>query len=394
MVNKKKVLIVSMAYFPRFVGGAEVAIKEITDRLSDEYEFHLVTLRYDSTLPRESKEGNVYVHRIGFSTQAPTLSDLRKLPLHLNKYLFQFSAYLKARKLHRAHRYDMVWSMMAHSAGIPGALFKITYPRVPFLLTLQEGDTPEHIAHAARPSLFLFNLAFVRADAVQAISHFLAAWAKRQGAKRRVDVIPNGVDVSRFSTRQTKEEREKKRKELCSDDEATLLVTVSRLVKKNGVDLVIRALPHLPSRVTFVVAGDGPEKENLKHLAASLEVEDRVLFLGEVSQQDLPLLLSSCDMFIRASRSEGQGIAFIEAMAMGLPTIGTNVGGIPDFLRESETGFLAEPTSESIASAVVRAIEHPIETNRVAEGGQRLVKEKYDWNGIATEMGSLFKTLT
>jgi len=64
---KKKILIFSLAYYPKHIGGAEVAIKEITDRLSPEdYEFHLVCNRYDSTLPKKEKIGGVMVYRIGF----------------------------------------------------------------------------------------------------------------------------------------------------------------------------------------------------------------------------------------------------------------------------------------------------------------------------------------
>ena len=65
-MTRQRILIFSLAYFPKHVGGAEVAIKEITDRITPEdIEFHLITLRFDSTLPKESREGNVHVYRIG-----------------------------------------------------------------------------------------------------------------------------------------------------------------------------------------------------------------------------------------------------------------------------------------------------------------------------------------
>ena len=68
MEKSSKILIFSTAYYPKFVGGAEVAVKEITDRLSpNEYEFHLITLRLDKHLPKEEKIGNVFVYRVGFS---------------------------------------------------------------------------------------------------------------------------------------------------------------------------------------------------------------------------------------------------------------------------------------------------------------------------------------
>lgn len=390
---KKKILIVSMSYFPRFIGGAEVALKELTDRLGDEFEFHMVTLRFDSNLPKVSQEGNVLVHRIGFSTKSPTLSDLKRMPLHLNKYIFQGTAFLKARALHRKHQYAAVWPMMAHSAGIPGALFKRAYPNVALLLTLQEGDTPEHIVAKAKPAGPLFALAFRYADAVQVISSFLGTWAKSMGA-RRIEVIPNGADLTRFGKVLSPSRRRELRTLMRAKEDEHLLITASRLVPKNGVDLVIEALAGLPPRVRFAVAGDGPERMKLETRAKEHGIVDRVTFLGEVSQEDLPDYLASADIFIRASRSEGQGSAFIEAMASGLPTIGTRVGGIPDFLHDGETGLVIEPNDVgAIASAVRRVIEQPIETSHLAEGGLRMVRERYGWDRIAEEMRVLIRSL-
>src|SRR4051812_6431054 len=129
----KRILIFSLAYFPKHVGGAEVAIKEITDRIGD-IEFHMVSNRFDSTLPKVEKIGNVLVHRIGITTKNPSMIDLRKFPLHLNKFLFQFLAAWKALQLHRQYKYDAIWAMMAHSTGVPSALFKWFKPDVPYIL--------------------------------------------------------------------------------------------------------------------------------------------------------------------------------------------------------------------------------------------------------------------
>ena len=170
----KRVLIFSLNYYPRFIGGAEVAIKEITDRISpEEIEFHMVTLRVDSNLPRVEKIGNVLVHRIGFTTKAPSIGDLRKFPLHLNKYYFQIGAYAKARMLHRKYTYDGIWAMMAHSCAIPAGMFKKAFSDVAYLLTLQEGDPPQEIENTMKPVWSLFQQGFVRADALQSISTFL-----------------------------------------------------------------------------------------------------------------------------------------------------------------------------------------------------------------------------
>lgn len=382
-----------MSYFPRFVGGAEVAIKELTDRLSDEFEFHMVTLRYDSNLPRVSQEGMVLVHRIGLSLPGTTVADLKQPLFRVLKAWFQIAAFFKALSLHRKHSYAIVWGMMAHSAGVPAGLFKRFRPDVGYLLTLQEGDPPEHIERQMRLFGPLFKDAFVRAQIVQPLSVFLGAWAARMGA-RDIRVIPNGVELGRFGKTVPPSTRSVLRQKMGAKEDEHLLMTVSRLVAKNGIDIVINALTQLPARVKLAVIGDGPERHYLDELAVMRGLSDRVVFLGEIQNAELHSYLGAGDSFIRASRSEGQGISFIEAMASGMPTIGTNVGGIPDFLRDGETGYLIAPeSSEAAARAVRRIIEQPIEANAIAEGGKRLVVERYGWDRIANQMRDIFKAL-
>src|SRR3989344_2289169 len=134
----QRILIFSLTYFP-YVGGAEVAIKEITDRLSpDEYTFDMVTLRFDRALPRVEKIGNVTVHRIGPSIQNPKVSD-RALAwqLRLAKLIFPLTAFLKAMRLDSTNVYSMTWAMMANQAGFAALFFKYFHPRTPYYLELQ-----------------------------------------------------------------------------------------------------------------------------------------------------------------------------------------------------------------------------------------------------------------
>lgn len=382
-----------MAYYPRFIGGAEVALKELTDRLSGEYEFHLVTLRYASDLPKTSKEGAVVVHRIGPGFQNVGAPDLRKLHLRLLKPYFQFAAYVYARGLHRKEKFDALWAMMAHSAGVPAALFKREFPSVPYVLTLQEGDPPEHIERQMRVFGPLFRAAFTRADAVSALSVFLSDWGMRMGAKD-VEVIPNGVDVAKFSQALSADDRTYIRSHLGIRPDESVLVTSSRLVRKNGVDVVLDAMKSLPQNIKFLILGDGPERGRLEAQAQRLELSERALFSGEVPNAHLPEYLHASDIFVRASRSEGQGISFIEALAAGLPTVGTAVGGIVDFLREGETGFVATTCdAQEVASAIRRALEDSARTRKIAAAGQALAR-KYEWDLIAARMQrEVFKPL-
>jgi glycosyltransferase involved in cell wall biosynthesis len=178
-------------------------------------------------------------------------------------------------------------------------------------------------------------------------------------------------------------------------------MTSSRLVTKNAIDDVIRALVLLPPSVHFLILGTGVEEKRLRALAARFSLENRVHFEGFVAHDKLPGHLKACDAFIRPSRTEGFGASFAEAMAAGLPVIATQEGGIADFLFDEvrnpdkpPTGFAVDRDSpEQIATAVKEVMTNPIKVERIRENAFRLVSEKYDWDTIAKQMRSVFVTL-
>ncbi len=390
----KRVLIFSLAYYPKYVGGAEVAIKEITDRIHPaDIEFHMVTLRFDSTLPNVEQVGNVLVYRIGFATRNPSMADLKKFPLALNKFTFQIIAPLFALHLHHKHHYDGIWAMMAHATGIAAGIFTLLAP-VKYVLTLQEGDPPEYIERLALPAWPLFKRAFTSADKVQVISTFLGAWAKRMGYKGEPVVIPNGVDTA-FASRTFQESGLSALKEKLRKKEGDVfLVTTSRLVHKNGIDTVIQALPSLPPHVKFLILGNGPDEQKLKSQVTNSTLQDRVLFVGYVQGSDIPPYLKISDIFIRPSRSEGMGNSFIEAFAAGIPVIATQEGGLADFLFDAKrnpdkptTGFAVSKDSPSeIADTVMEIIKNPDAVKKVIETARALAFSTYDWDSIAKAM--------
>lgn len=392
-IMQKRVLIFSLAYFPKHVGGAEVSIKEITDRISD-VEFHMVTNRFDTTLPKVEKIGNVLVHRIGIATKNPSMADLRRWPLHLNKFLYQFLAVWKALQLHRKYNYSATWAVMAHATGVPAVLFKMMRPKVKFILNLQEGDPPEQIERTMRPLWPLFSRAFTKADIIQTLSNFLAAWARRRGFTGPIEVIPNAVNAKHFSQIYPASVIDEIKQKLGKKEGDVFLITTSRLVHKNAVDDVIRALPLLPNNIHFIILGTGPDEVMLKKLARDVQVESRVRFVGQIDHHTMPKYLRASDIFIRASRSEGMGASFPEAMAADLPVIATQEGGIADFLFDAKrnpdketTGWAVDKDSpEQIAKAVQDILSNPEQVKKVIEHARAMTFEKYDWNLIAKDM--------
>lgn len=386
----KRILIFSMAYYP-LVGGAEVAVKEITNRINKkDIEFHMVTLRFNKSLPKVEQVENVLVHRIGFSTSECNTNNTWGFFSYLNKLYFQFAAVFVALKLHKKYKYDAVWSIMAHSSGVPGGLFKTFKPQVIYLLTLQEGDPIEHIKKIMRPIYPFFIRGFKKADRIQAISMYLGKWGVLMGFNGKPIVISNGVDTKVFSKEYSRREIETLKQKLEKKVNSVFLITTSRLVKKNGIDCVIKALSFLPEHVSFLILGKGPEEKELKKLAFEEGVMSRVRFLGEIEQKEIPRYLKISDIFIRPSRSEGMGNSFIEAMAAGIPIIGTQEGGIADFLYDPDKNPDIKPTGlsvevdnpESIAKAVLRYSSDVLLRREVTDNAKALVKAKYDWKII------------
>jgi len=398
----KKVLIFSVVYYPKFVGGAEVAVKEITDRFDPkEYEFHLIVLQLYKRLPREEKIGNVFVYRIGFGGEVEDTADSMKFPLHYNKYLYPFLAVWYGLKLAKKHDFQFTWAIMANYSGFGALFFKLLKPKIPFLLTLQEGDPIDYIKKRVSLLYPIFKMIFKKADAIQAISNYLAKFGKDMGFRGEPVVVPNGVHVAKFNMEISKEEKIKIRKELGLVENDVALVTTSRLVVKNGVGDVIKALPKLGANIKFIIFGEGYLKEKLTALAKELKVSDRVIWRGYVSHNEMPKYLKACDIFIRPSLSEGFGNSFIEAMACRLPVIATPVGGIVDFLKDPtsqsydgtsvQTGYFCKPEDpESIVSTVSKILSDP-NKNQIIENAYRMVLEKYDWNLVAKQMKEVFE---
>ena len=362
----KKILIFSLAYVP-FVGGAELAVKAITDRLVD-FEFDLITLRFNKKWPKLEKIGNINVYRIATP-----------------KLLFPFAAFLKAIKLHKKNNYDAIWSIMANRAGYAALFFKTFHPKVKFLLTLQEGDPESYPKSRMGFAKFfagpLFGKIFKRADCIQAISNYLADWAKRMGAKAPIEVVPNGVHQGESLISRTRLD-------------GAIIITTSRLVHKNGIDILVRAVSNLKTQnlnLKLWILGGGPDKDKLRKLAQELKVEDAVEFFGHIEPEKIPDYLGKADVFVRPSRSEGLGSSFLEAMAEGLPIIGTPVGGIPDFLNDGETGlFCKVDDPKDLAEKIKRLLSNDSLYKKLSQNGRALVLKNYDWNSIANKMNIIF----
>lgn len=380
----KKILIFSTAYLP-LIGGAEIAVKEITDRLGTDFSFDLICARIKKELPAQEKIGQVNIYRLGCG-------------FFLDKYYLALFGHFFAAKLHKKNNYNAIWAIMASFGGFAAMFFKKKNPSVPFLLTLQEGDPLDYIKKRVGIFGSWFSQIFIHADYIQAISNFLANWAKQMGAKCPIEVVPNGVDLEKFndSVILIRQRAEKNLKDkLGIKENEKVIITVSRLVEKNGVEDLIKAISYLPDNIKLLIVGDGEEKNNLSLEISHLSLGQRITMIGSLSPDNVAEYLGISDVFVRPSLSEGLGNSFLEAMAAGVPIIGTKVGGILDFLQDGETGLFCEVQNpKSIAEKIKLLLSDETLRQKLIINGKKLVEEKYNWNIIAKQMEIIFNKIT
>ena len=311
----------------------------------------------------------------------------------------------RAASLARHHRVRFVHCGNVKPAGYP-ARWVFERLRVPYGIFLHGGDllSEQHkIRHsrlkrrAARAifggaAVLMTNSAWTR-DLALAVLGELGL----DGHGQRLRVVSLGTDPTHF--RPGLDARAVRERFGLPDGGAHWLVTVARLERHKGIDTVIEALPAILDRapdVRYAVAGTGPDRERLEKLVQKRGLGDRVRFLGGVSDQELPAFYNLASVYVGASRRaerlgvEGFGISLVEASACGLPVVAGNSGGIPDAVRDGETGFLVPPEDPAaFADAICRVLADGALARRLGENGRRAVETHFNWDRVVRDLRAI-----
>ncbi len=206
-----------------------------------------------------------------------------------------------------------------------------------------------------------------------------------------VRTIPLGTDPAFFQPgRDTREVRAR-----YGLGERRWLLSVARLVAYKGLDTGLRVLAELRQHhpdVGYAVVGSGEQLSELHAMTRTLGLEDRVRFLTDVPDRDLPALYNCAEVYLGLSRSteldvEGFGISLVEASACGVPVVAARSGGMPDAVREGETGLLVDgERPDLVAEAVCLLLRNRELARRLGAGGRRAVETFYNWDRVTSEM--------
>lgn len=349
---------------------------------------------------RDSTFQGIPVHRFRYApsslerlTHDETVPDrLRRNPLWallLPGYLL--GGVLAARRLARSGRFDAFHAFWPVPHSVIGHLGRLS-TEIPLVSTFFGVE----LTWVRRDLPFLASLVrwIARAsDAVTAISSYTAGLVRAFAPDVPIEVIPFGAAT------QSPTALPRNHSKVASDG-AFQLLFIGRLVERKGVRNLLEAVAELEPEVVLTVAGDGPLGPELRELAASLGVAERVRFTGFVSEEELARELEGSDVLVLPAVEdakgdvEGLGVVLLEAMQAGKPVIASRSGGITDIVIDRETGLLVEPgDSRALADAVRQLRDDPELRRALVAGGQQHLSRNFSWDSIVAHLEKIYQSV-
>lgn len=227
-------------------------------------------------------------------------------------------------------------------------------------------------------------------DKLIAVGNETVKVAKEKGIpENKIVFIPNGIDTEKFIGNSDRLKIERITGELLESKK--LILTSGRLAKRKGVAWFIRnVIPKLPNNVIYIVAGNGPDKENIRNaISEKSNLKNKVKLLGYVTDETRNILFNTCDLFIQPNIKvpgdmEGFGLSVIEAASCKIPVIASNLEGLKDAIKDGQNGFLVEPENSSAwASKINELLLDNDFRNEFGEKARKYIINNYHWKIIA-----------
>lgn len=217
-------------------------------------------------------------------------------------------------------------------------------------------------------------------------------YLRNLGISALIETIPSGISMEDYKC-WTPEQIQALRRRYAAADEP-LLISVSRMAKEKNIEFLIDGLEKVKKlvRIPFkcLLVGDGPERERLEKKAAALELNEQIVFIGNMPPREVALCCLAADLFVFASTSETQGMVLIEAMAGGCPVVAVRASGVYDAVRDGYNGLMVAESTESWSKAVATLLRDRVMLSVLSENS-RVFAEDYAEENIAEQVLKLYR---
>jgi glycosyltransferase involved in cell wall biosynthesis len=377
---------------PLFLGGVERRILETAKHLKND-----VTM----TVYSGTKAGLRKVTQLNHITVVPCFSTDKVFPLDnwtFNQTLSRNAGTFKADiyETHTASGYGLINSLQKHNAKAPivqtiHGVLADEYAQAALhggltlkqqLANLLMWQLAKHEEQAAKKSTLIVTIS-------QYSKKKLLQYYDVDPAKIRL--VPNGVDTDRFIP-EGECEKIRRRVKLGSRQ---MVLFVGRLIPRKGVGYLIEAAKQVIKErkdTMFVLVGNGPMRLQLVSNIEAAGLKRNFVFLGDVSEEDLPQIYRCADVFVLPSIQEGQGIVLLEAQASGKPVVAFNVSGIAEAVKNKETGLLFKPgSSDELAQGILKILSDNSLQEKMGKKGREFVLRELSWDISARKLLSVYR---
>ncbi|OIK16632.1 glycoside hydrolase [Bacillus sp. MUM 116] len=379
------ILMLSWEYPPHVVGGLSRHVFGLSVHLAERgHNVHVITLIRDD-LPPYEKLNDVHIHRVKPLNEQDEdfLSWIGGLNLAIGYKVEQLA---EENHFSLIHAHD--WLVGTAAIALKDLL------SIPLLATIHATEHGRNNGIHTEIQEFINRKEqqlITEANQVIVCSEYMVeeVTAIFDTAAEKLAIIPNGVDLT------TSRDEEVDLPEFLHDQK--YIFSMGRIVKEKGFETMIEAAAMVKKQrldYFFVIAGKGPMLETYRKKIKERQLEDKITFIGFITEQQRNAFIQNCEMVVVPSLYEPFGIVALESMALGKPTIVSKTGGLKGIVKHLQTGMLMNPgDAESLLEQISFLFIHPEKSAEIAIQGQQVMKNLYSWKRVALETSRLMEDL-
>ncbi len=386
-------------FYPDRAGGSEIVIYETTRRLVKKgHRVSVITLKSDDSLAAEEKIEGISVYRYSIKDPSRAASSV---PFSVKGL---FKKVLNDGRPDVVHFHHTPSAFGVNTGFVPAGVKRVYSYYGPineeFEVERRDKNSKLSLSDRVKSRLYLmaerYNLR--KCDRIVALSRYSIKQISDlhgRGMAEKAVLIPGGIDTERFCYADAKA-RAGLRKKLGLPEDSVIVLTVRRLVKRMGIDMLISAFAasaRSNKRLFLVIGGIGTEKDSLEALSVKLGISDRVSFRGFIPAEILVNYYQAADLFALPTRDlEGFGLVTLEAMSAGTPVIGTAVGATVEVLGGFDEGLLVRDISaEGISEKLEKVSSDPGYLDRLRPLCREYVLKNYSWDSAVESLERVYE---